>query len=50
MNSRLLDVEQAERERQQVRDELGVPVCDVFRHGADDLVQAVLDLKMELLA
>jgi uncharacterized NAD-dependent epimerase/dehydratase family protein len=50
MNSRLLDADAAERERQRVRDELGVPVCDVFRHGADDLVQAVLDLKTELFA
>ena len=50
MNSRLLTDAQAEAERQRVRDQLGVPVSDVFRHGADDLVQAVLDLKTELFA
>jgi uncharacterized NAD-dependent epimerase/dehydratase family protein len=44
MNSRLLSAEDAEREREQVRAELGVPVCDVFRHGAGDLVDAVLML------
>ncbi len=48
MNSRILTAGQAEDERRRVRDELGVPVCDVFRHGPDDLVQAVLDLQTEL--
>ena len=50
MNSRLLTPEQAEAERERVRGELGLPVCDVFRHGPDELVQAVLDLKTELFA
>jgi hypothetical protein len=25
-----------------VRDELGLPACDVIRHGADELAEAVL--------
>jgi uncharacterized NAD-dependent epimerase/dehydratase family protein len=45
MNSRLLSAEDAERERERVRAELGVPVCDVFRHGAAELVEAVLALR-----
>jgi D-glutamate N-acetyltransferase len=48
LNSRLLSPEDAERERERVRDELGVPVCDVFRHGPDELVNAVLALQAEL--
>ena len=48
MNSRLLSPEDAERERERVRSELGVPVCDVFRHGAGDLVDAVVALRDEL--
>jgi uncharacterized NAD-dependent epimerase/dehydratase family protein len=44
MNSRNVSAEQAEGERRRVRDELGVPVCDVFRHGAGDLVEAVQQL------
>jgi uncharacterized NAD-dependent epimerase/dehydratase family protein len=48
MNSRLLSPEEAERERKRVRAELGVPVCDVFRHGPGDLVDAVLALRHEL--
>jgi hypothetical protein len=31
-----------------MRDEFGLPVCDVFRHGPDELVDAVLRLKTEL--
>ena len=35
-------------EREKVRNELGLPVCDPIRHGPDELVEAVLDLKREL--
>jgi uncharacterized NAD-dependent epimerase/dehydratase family protein len=48
VNSRLLSPEEAERERDRVRRELGVPVCDVIRNGPDDLVNAVLSLRQEL--
>lgn len=47
LNSRLLSPEDAERERERVRSELGVPVCDVYRHGPDELVDAVLALQAE---
>jgi uncharacterized NAD-dependent epimerase/dehydratase family protein len=48
MNSRLLDTNEAEAERERVRRELGVPVCDVIRHGPEELVDAVLALRREL--
>jgi uncharacterized NAD-dependent epimerase/dehydratase family protein len=48
MNSRLLGPDEAEAERERVRGELAVPVCDVIRHGPDELVDAVLDLRREL--
>jgi uncharacterized NAD-dependent epimerase/dehydratase family protein len=48
MNSRLLQPEEAEAERERVRRELGVPVCDVIRHGAGDLVDAIVKLQREL--
>jgi uncharacterized NAD-dependent epimerase/dehydratase family protein len=48
MNSRLLSNDDAEAERRRVRDEFGVPVCDVLRHGPHDLVDAVLALQREL--
>jgi uncharacterized NAD-dependent epimerase/dehydratase family protein len=35
-------------ERQRVRKELGLPVCDVIRHGPGELVDAVLALKQKL--
>ena len=38
----------AEAEKKRVEQELGLPVCDVFRHGATDLVNAALQLKEEL--
>jgi uncharacterized NAD-dependent epimerase/dehydratase family protein len=48
MNSRLLKPDEAEAERERVRRELGVPVCDVIRHGPDDLVDAILALRQKL--
>jgi uncharacterized NAD-dependent epimerase/dehydratase family protein len=48
MNSRLLGADEAEAERERVRRELGVPVCDVIRHGPDDMVDAILALQKEL--
>lgn len=44
MNSRRLSPVEAEVERERVRTEFGLPVCDVIRHGPDELVEAVLQL------
>ncbi|MCH8840449.1 MAG: DUF1611 domain-containing protein, partial [Planctomycetes bacterium] len=41
MNSRNISSDEAERERELVRSELGLPVCDVIRHGPEELVQAI---------
>ena len=41
MNSRNVNAAEAEQQRLRVREELGLPVCDVLRHGPDDLVQAI---------
>ena len=45
MNSRRVNAEQAEAEREHVRAELGLPVCDVIRHGPGELVEAILDFQ-----
>jgi uncharacterized NAD-dependent epimerase/dehydratase family protein len=39
---------EVDAERDRVRRRLGLPACDVIRHGPDELVEAVLDLKREL--
>lgn len=41
MNSSNISSDEAERERERVRSELGLPVCDVIRHGPEELVQAI---------
>jgi uncharacterized NAD-dependent epimerase/dehydratase family protein len=48
INSSKFSDEEAAEERERVRRRLGLPVCDPIRHGPDELVQAVLDLKREL--
>ncbi len=40
--------EEAETECEKVRRQFGLPACDVIRHGPDELVEAVLNLKREL--
>ena len=42
MNSRRVDAEQAEQVRQQIEQEMGLPVADVFRHGPDTIVDAIV--------
>ena len=49
VNSRLLDDHQAAAERERARGELQLPVCDVLRDGPDELVDAVLNLRGELI-
>lgn len=48
MNSRALSAEETEIERKKVRDELGLPVCDVIRHGSDELIDAILAYRAKL--
>jgi uncharacterized NAD-dependent epimerase/dehydratase family protein len=50
MNSRLLSDSEAERERERVRNEMALPVCDVLRDGPSELVGAVESLRRELLS
>ncbi len=40
--------EAVERECARVKEELGLPACDVYRHGAEKLAKAVLKLKEEV--
>lgn len=48
MNGRNISAQQAEIEKQQVQELLGLPVCDVYRDGPAVLVEAVLELKERL--
>lgn len=48
MNGRNISATEASIERQRVSDELGLPVCDVYRDGAAVLADAVLKLQHDL--
>ena len=48
MNGRRRNPEQAEIEKERVRSELGLPVCDPYRDGPEELANAVLKLRQEL--
>lgn len=45
LNSRRLNDEEAEAERERMRVEFGLPVADPIRHGPDELNDAVLQLR-----
>jgi uncharacterized NAD-dependent epimerase/dehydratase family protein len=45
MNSRRVSADEANRERERMRAEFGLPVCDVLRDGPDALVDAVIAFK-----
>lgn len=48
MNGRNISTDEAQAERDRVHRELALPVCDVYRDGADDLAEAVMRLKDDL--
>ena len=50
MNSRRVDEDAASLERERVREQLQLPVTDIFRYGSDDLVEAVMDARDRYLA
>jgi uncharacterized NAD-dependent epimerase/dehydratase family protein len=45
INGRKLSATDAAHERQRVKAEFGLPACDVFRDGPDELVEAVIQFK-----
>jgi uncharacterized NAD-dependent epimerase/dehydratase family protein len=48
MNGRNISATEASIERHRVSEELGLPVCDVYRDGASVLADAVMELKQDL--
>jgi uncharacterized NAD-dependent epimerase/dehydratase family protein len=48
INSRRFSAEEAAQERARIREELGLPVCDVIRDGPQELVEAVLKFQKEI--
>ncbi len=47
VNGRRLSDVQLAAEKARIRTEFGLPICDIFRDGPDELVEAVLGLKSE---
>ena len=45
MNSRRVSETEAEHHREEARELLKVPVCDVFRHGPDQLIEAIQEFE-----
>lgn len=50
VNTRTLNDEEAAAELERAEQEFGLPTCDVYRTGAEKLIQASLSLREEILA
>lgn len=48
VNTRKLTDKEAKAERERTQSELGLPICDVIRDGADELINAVLNYQQKL--
>jgi len=48
IDSHAFSAAEADAERSRIRSQLGLPACDVLRHGPQELVEAVLELKRKL--
>lgn len=48
INSRKITAKEAEIEREKIKEEFGLPACDVVRHGAGELADAVLNYGKQL--
>ena len=48
MNSRNVSAEEADRERERIGAELGLPVADPIRHGSDVFVEAIKQFRAEV--
>ncbi|MCX8011349.1 MAG: DUF1611 domain-containing protein [Ignavibacteria bacterium] len=49
INGRKFSKEEVDKERERIKQKFGLPACDVIKHGADELVDAVLKLRGELI-
>lgn len=49
LNSRRFSKQEAEIEKERMKDMLSLPICDVIKDGADELADAVIKLKEERL-
>ena len=48
INGRKFSDDEVRKEKERIQNELGLPAADVLRHGAEDLVKAVLELKKSI--
>jgi uncharacterized NAD-dependent epimerase/dehydratase family protein len=48
LNSKNVSEYEAEKERRRIKEQFGLPACDVVRHGTEELVNAILAYRDKL--
>ena len=47
INGRKFSKAEVDLERERVKDEFNLPACDVMKHGAAELAEAILELEIK---
>lgn len=48
LNSKNVSDLETEKERERIKEQFGLPACDVVRHGPDELIEAIMQCKKEV--
>ena len=50
LNSKNVSEIEAEKERKRIKEQFGLPACDVVRHGPEELLDAIIRFKKEVIS
>jgi len=50
LNSKNVSEVEAEKERKRIKEQFGLPACDVVRHGPEELLDAIIRFKKEVIS
>ncbi len=49
LNSKKVSESEAKKEKERIKNQFGLPACDVVRHGPDELLDAIVEFRKEVI-